>query len=208
MAFALFNLKTLLASLRKNDWYITAFPFSFFNKEYVIIFEDLREIDKGTKYYAVCLTFIDINDESRRFETYANAWEIREKDKTEILAFLGYVPKYKSGDSIWSLYEELNNAIPSEYSPLKGQYKEMVLSHIDKRENNEGFCCYSAKHNGIDSNGKQIYRSAKNTAKTKLQRPSLYESLGVRDKRISFCYRQTNELSDIEIILAFAKRET
>ena len=55
MALALSNIKELLKSLRENDWYITAFEFSYNGYEYVVVFEDLREIDRGTKYYAdVC----------------------------------------------------------------------------------------------------------------------------------------------------------
>lgn len=51
--------------MRENDWYITAFDFAFNQHIYVVVFEDLRKIDKGTKYYAVMLTFIDRNDENR-----------------------------------------------------------------------------------------------------------------------------------------------
>ena len=61
------------------------------------------------------------------------------------------------------------------------------------------FCCYKARHNGKKANGEQIYRSAKNTAKTKLLRESLFKRIG-SDKTISFCYRQENELSDSQII--------
>lgn len=62
-----------------------------------------------------------------------------------------------------------------------------VIKTIDMRENNEGFCCYMARHNGEDFHGEQIYRSAKNTAKTRLLRESLFNLLG-NDKTISFCY--------------------
>lgn len=58
-----------------------------------------------------------------------------------------------------------------------------------------------ARHNGNDSYGNRILRSAKNTAKTRLLRPTLFERVG-RDKTISFCYRQENELDDATIILA------
>ena len=57
------------------------------------------------------------------------------------------------------------------------------------------------RHNGEDSHGEQIYRSAKNTAKTRLLRESLFNLLG-NDKTISFCYRQGNELDDATIALS------
>ena len=97
------------------------------------------------------------------------------------------------------LYCQLNKIVPTEYSPLQKKYYRTVLEVIDKREHNEGFCCYKARHNGKKANGEQIYRSAKNTAKTKLLRESLFKRIG-NDKTISFCYRQENELSDGQII--------
>ena len=49
MSLAMPNIKTLLNKIRENNWYITAFPFAFCGNEYVVVFEDPREIDRGTK---------------------------------------------------------------------------------------------------------------------------------------------------------------
>ena len=88
MSLAMPNIKTLLNKIRENNWYITAFPFAFCGNEYVVVFEDLREIDRGTKYFAVCLTFIDINDENRRLETYVNSYRFNKSDE-ELIDFFG-----------------------------------------------------------------------------------------------------------------------
>lgn len=205
MALALPNIKELLSDLRLNDWYITAYPFSFINREYVVVFEDLREINRGTKYFAVCLTFIDILDEKHRLETYVNSYGFQKSDK-EIMEFFGMKPSGKSGkSSLWQLYNELNKVTPTHYYPIEARYKDTVVKVIDRRENCEGFCCYMARHNGKDDNGKQIERSAKNTAKTRLLRPSLFQLLG-KDKTISFCYRQEGEEDDATIALSLHKR--
>lgn len=198
MSLALSNIKELLKSLRDNDWYITAFDFSYNGYEYVVVFEDLREIDRGTKYYAVMLTFIDKNDEDRILETYANSYDFQVSDE-EIKEYFRIGGNRSYGNPILALYCELNRIVPTEYSPLQKKYYRTVLEVIDKREHNEGFCCYKARHNGKKANGEQIYRSAKNTAKTKLLRESLFKRIG-SDKTISFCYRQENELSDSQII--------
>lgn len=198
MSLALSNIKELLKSLRDNDWYITAFDFSYNGYEYVVVFEDLREIDRGTKYYAVMLTFIDKNDEERILETYANSYDFQVSDE-EIKEYFRIGGNRSYGNPILALYCELNRIVPTEYSPLQKKYYRTVLEVIDKREHNEGFCCYEARHNGKKANGEQIYRSAKNTAKTKLLRESLFKRIG-SDKTISFCYRQENELSDSQII--------
>lgn len=198
MSLALSNIRELLKSLRDNDWYITAFDFSYNGYEYVVVFEDLREIDKGTKYYAVMLTFLDKNDGERILETYANSYDFQVSDE-EIKEYFRIGGNRSYGNPILALYCELNRIVPTEYSPLQKKYYRTVLEVIDKREHNEGFCCYKARHNGKKANGEQIYRSAKNTAKTKLLRESLFERIG-NDKTISFCYRQENELSDSQII--------
>lgn len=198
MSLALSNVKELLKSLRDNDWYITAFDFSYNGYKYVVVFEDLREIDRGTKYYAVMLTFIDKNDEERVLETYANSFDFQVNDE-EIKEYFRIGGNRSYGNPILTLYGQLNEIMPTEYSPLQKKYYHTVLTVIDKREHNEGFCCYKARHNGKKANGEQIYRSAKNTAKTKLLRESLFKRIG-SDKTISFCYRQENELSDSQII--------
>ena len=195
------NIKTLLTSLRENGWYITAFPFNFYNHNYVVVFEDLREIDRGTKYFAVCLTFIDINNEDRRLETYVNSYRFNKSDE-ELIEFFGIIAHGNShGNMIWQLYNALNAVTPSAYHPLEREYVNYVTTTIDRRENNEGFCCYMARHNPKNSHGHQIYRSAKNTAKTRLLRPTLFTLLG-NDKTISFYYRQENELDDSTIALS------
>lgn len=104
----------------------------------------------------------------------------------------------------WNLYNSFNNEMPDHYIPLTNQYRNTVLNIIDEREHNEGFCCYNARHNGKNANGEQINRSGKNTAKTRLLRENLFNTLG-NDKTISFCYRQDDELSDAEIIANFAR---
>lgn len=198
MSLALSNIKELLKSLRDNDWYITAFDFSYNGYEYVVVFEDLREIDKGTKYYAVMLTFIDKNDEERVLETYANSYDFQVSDE-KIKEYFRIGGNRSYGSPILTLYCQFNKIVPTEYSPLQKKYYRTVLVVIDKREHHEGFCCYKARHNGKKANGEQIYRSAKNTAKTKLLRESLFKRIG-SDKTISFCYRQENEISDSQII--------
>lgn len=57
-----------MKSLRDNDWYITAFDFSYNGYEYVVGFENLREIDRGIKYYAAMFMLIDKNGKKARGE--------------------------------------------------------------------------------------------------------------------------------------------
>jgi hypothetical protein len=170
-------------------------------KNYAVVFEDLRELDKGTKYYAVCLTFIDTEDETRRLQTYANSYDFK-IDDDELVNYFGIITNNRhAGSPVWGLYTAFNMATPSQYHELAEEYHNLIVNHIDNREHNEGFCCYMARHNRTDQYGNQIFRSGKNTAKTRLLRPTLYDAIG-GDTTISFCYRRENELTDTEIILA------
>ena len=203
MILAMPNVKELLTELRENDWYITAYSFAFGNKEYVVVFEDLRELDKGTQYYAVCMTFIDVNNEKRRLETYVNSYNFK-KDSKELIEFFGIKAKGYTGNSIiWQLYNALNKATPTKFTPIEEMYKKYAVDVIDTREGKEGLCCYKAVRNGKKANGEQIRRSAKNTAKIRLLRPELYALVGEKDDTISFYFRQENELDNATILLLF-----
>ena len=201
MMLAMPNIKTLLAELRENNWYITAYPFVFCNKEYAVVFEDLRELDKGTQYYAVCLTFIDVKDENRRVETYVNSYEFK-RDNKELIEFFGIEAEGHFGrNMIWQLYDALNKATPTKFSPIEEKYKRYAVDIIDTKEGKEGLCCYKAVRNGKKANGEQIRRSAKNTAKIRLLRPELYALVGEKDDTISFYFRQENEIDTPTILL-------
>lgn len=200
MAAVMMKIPQLLKSLRENNWYITAYPFTFKNQEYAVIFEDLRELGKGTKYFAVCLTFIDMHNQKRTYETYANAYKFQNND-TGLLDFFGISPSNnKSSIPEWCIYEALNLATPEKYSPVEIRYKDVMINKTDSRERNEGLCCY-----GVKRNPQPYKRSAINTAKTRLLRPSLFERLG-NDPSISFCYRKDKELTDAEIIASLNGR--
>ena len=203
MILAMPNVKELLTELRENDWYITAYPFAFGNKEYVVVFEDLRELDKGTQFYGACMTFIDVQNEKRRLETYVNSYNFK-KDSKELIEFFGIEAKGYTGNSIiWQLYNALNEATPTKFSPIEEKYKKYAVEVIDAHEGKEGLCCYKAVRNGKKANGEQIRRSAKNTAKIRLLRPELYALIGEKDDTISFYFRQENEIDTPMILLAF-----
>ena len=198
MALWLSNIPILLQSLRGNNWYITAFSFSFNGHDYVVVFEDLRELDRGSRYYSVNLTFIDMADEARIFKTYANAYGFNCK-QDEIYNFFGITQFSNGSHGLRTLCNVFNTATPKSFCYPKHEHISFILQAIERHTNNEGLCCYAAKHNGKTANGMQKFRSAINTSKTKLLRPSLYEKIG-GDETISFCYREVGSVNDLEII--------
>lgn len=206
MPLVLENVKRLLNSIRENDWYITAFSFHYNYHDYVVVFEDLRELDRGSKYFAVMLTFLDKADDKRIFETYVNSFGFNESSFESAKKFFGIRSTGNSGNPLWKLYYELNKAMPDSYHPLNKEQNDATMKIIDMRDGFEGHCCYDARRNGKDKNGTQKYRTAQNTAKTKLLRAPLFDLLG-HDKKISFYYRKENELRDSEIVSNLEKRD-
>lgn len=206
MPIVLPSLKDLLNSLRENDWYVTAFSFRFNGHEYVVVFEDLRQIGKGSQYYAVCLTFLDINDENHKLKVLTNVSGF-DISNQKILNFFEIRGNGLCGNPTFILYRALNIAIPNHYVPIARTQHKYVLDAIQKRDNDSGRCCYKVRRNGKGIDGTQKYRTAENTAKTKLLRPTLFD-LVRNDKELSFCYRKENELSDAEILYNAYKQGT
>ena len=206
MSLWLSNIPILLQSLRENDWYITAFPFSFNGHDYVVVFEDLKEFNEQIEYFSVNLTFIDLNDTTRQFTTFANALKF-DKNQNQILDFfcIQNIKEYSAVSSIYLIYNALNKCMPSTFYGPAAEYKEIILNKIESRTKHEGTCCYDIRHNGKAQNGVQKKRTAINTSKTKLLRPSLFEIFG-KDKTISFFYRKEHALSDKEILRMVASR--
>lgn len=201
MALKLTNIKLLLQELRNNDWYITSFEFTYNGHDYVVVFEDLREVDRGTKLYAVNLTFIDVADDDRVFSTYANSYNFSASEQ-EIRNYFG-IEGVGYGNAVLYFYDALNTYIPIHFVEQNPAHHEYLVTTVENRLNNEGLCCYKARHNPHESGSDKGKRSAQNTAKTKLLRPALFERLGKGDPYVSFCYRQENPLSDTDIIRNF-----
>ena len=206
MSLWLSNIPILLQSLRKNDWYITAFPFAFNGHDYVVVFEDLKELNEQVEYFSVSLTFIDLNDTTRQFKTFANALKL-DGNQNQILDFfcIQNIKEPSAISSIYLIYNALNKCIPSTFHEPVAEYKDIILDKIETRTKHEGTCCYDIRHNGKTQNGIQKERTTINTSKTKLLRPSLFEIFG-KDKTISFFYRKANALSDKEILKMVAVR--
>jgi hypothetical protein len=206
MALALNNIKALADSLRAQDWYITAFAMNDFDgHNYAVVFEDLRALNKGTRYYGVELTFIDMADVKRILVVRANAYGFSHKEKA--LAFFGVNGNKKGKYPEYCIYNALNNACPSAFTEHPTTMRTYIMNAVNIRdkENGSGFCCFKARRNGKKSDGTQMHRTPFNTAKTRLLRKTLFEKMGQKDDSISFCYRDTNELSDAEIIYNFQR---
>lgn len=211
MALALSHIKSLHEDLRKKEWYITAFPLNnFLGHNYAVVFEDLRAIDMGSRYYAVELTFIDMADENRILVIRANSYGLAETHLAEAYVYFGVrIEGNGNYDPRWIIYNALNTACPESFIVHPENMKQYILNKVNNRDvaNGNGLYCYTARHNGVKADGTPMYRSEFNTAKTKLLRETLFARLGQNDSTISFCYSEndSDEKTDAEIIYNFQR---
>lgn len=209
MTLALAHIKSLCEDLRRNGWYITAFPMNdFIHHDYAVVFEDLRAIDRGSRYYAVELTFIDMADENRILVIRANAYGLAETHLADAYNYFGIHQNGNGNfDPRWLIYRALNTACPESFVGHPENMKRHIINKVNNRDtaNGNGRYCFAARHNGLKSDGTPMQRSEFNTAKTKLLRENLYERLGKNDPTISFCYseNESDNKTDAEIIYNF-----
>lgn len=199
------NISALLNDLQKTHWHITAFPFHFKKVNYIVIFEDIANLPLVAGKYLVLLTFIDKSDENRKLQVKANDYGF-EFNVKQFRKYFGIQYSPNLGDIFKQFYAYFGQFVPeSRVIHLDTETQQAVikqLSHND-RDNSNAQCCYKVIHNGI-YNGVQHRRTPFNSDKTKLLRPSLYETLG-GDDTLSFCYRENNSLTDIEIYEQFMR---
>lgn len=200
------NILALLNDLRQNHWHITAFPFTYNGKDYIVLFEDLSNLPLVDNGYLVLLTFIDRTDGNHILQTKANAYSFQIKAQ-KFREFFGIKYAPNLGNIFRQFYTYFGTFIPAARIQTFDQQTLTAMVNKSSRNDNEDInkiCCFSAKHNGT-RNGIQLHRSPFNSDKTKLLRPDLFNMLG-GDDNISFCYRAENALTDLEIYEEFTAR--
>ncbi len=199
------NIVKLLNNLRREHWHITAFPFGYNGKEYIVLFEDIENLPLVADEYRVLLTFIDRANENHILQTKANEqkFSIGAKVFREYFG-IKYVPNL--GDILRQFYAYFGQFIPeSRVTQFDHETTSALVKKLSRNDNDNANaqCCYKVIRNG-KYNGIQHYRTPFNSDKTKLLRPELFNKLG-GDNKISFCYRENNPLTDIEIYEQFMR---
>lgn len=199
------NISVLLNDLRRTHWHITAFPFHYKKVNYIVIFEDIANLPLVANKYVVLLTFIDRSDENRILQVKANEYSFEFKVK-QFREYFGIQYSPNLGDVFKQFYAYFGQFVPQSRVPhLDAETLQAVvkkLSHNDK-DNANALCCYKVIRNGI-YDGVQHRRTPFNSDKTKLLRPNLFEMLGSEDT-LSFCYRENDPLTDLEIYEQFMR---
>lgn len=200
------NILALLNNLRETHWHITAFPFTYKNRNYIVLFEDLANLPLVANGYLVLLSFIDRADGNRILRVKANQYSFQLNAK-EFREFFGIAYAPNLGDIFKQFYNCFNNFIPeTRILTFDDQTQRAMVNKLSRNDNENisNICCYDARHNGV-CNGIQHHRTPFNSDKTKLLRENLFNMLG-GDDTISFFYREENPLDDLEIYNNFLRR--
>ncbi len=200
------NISILLNNLRANNWHITAFQFNYNNVQYIVLFEDIKNLQLVAGEYIALLTFIDRLDGTRIFRTKANVFKFSAKAK-DFREYFGIQYAPNLGDILRQFYAYFGQFIPeARIMQFDAETQLAIVNKLSQNdhENINNLCCYAAKRNGV-YNGIQYHRTPFNSDKTKLLRENLFNMLG-NDDTISFCYREENPLDDTEIYAQFAQR--
>lgn len=188
----------LIESLRQHKWHLTVFKISFRQVEYIVIFEDMKDLPHPNKYFVAKLTFIKTDGTNEELIVYANANRMN-ISLSEFARYFGIVGDGSYVDIIKIFYNEFNEQMPDKFEPIEKEHLNYAVDVINRYEGNNGRCCYDARRNHMPNSSTEYkYRTIFNTEKTKLLRPSLFEKLG-NDEHISFYYREYDELDDNEI---------
>lgn len=200
------NMRSLRDDMRSKNRHITASLFSYNGREYIVIYEDLENIEKNI-YYLFKLTFRDTED-GRELSCNANTKSMDIKISTLKNYFYVYSGE-RYTDWIGTFYKYFGSNIPLYINEnFTKKEKEAMIDILNIRDDcNNGIYCFGVKRNPI-INGRQLKRSPYNTDKTILLRPDLFERLG-GDENISFMYSSdlSKEKDTTQILIDFAKKE-
>lgn len=200
------NINILLTYLRLNGWHMTSFPFYYKKFEYIVLFEDLNNLNlTNDDRYSVLLTFIDMSDINRRLTVKANSFCFK-FNVVEFRKFFNIAYTENLGDVFQEFYEYFNKFVPAEANQnVTNEELQIIVNQLNRRDNDNNMCCYAVKRNP-QINGKQCHRTIFNSEKCRRLKPALYIEFE-HDDTISFCFREENELPVAEILKNFAHNE-
>lgn len=205
------KVRLLRDDMRAKGWHITAFLFGYNKHEYIVLFEDAKNVGCKDRYTIAYITFIERSDPNNRISLSANTMGFDRIKSRQMMDFFN-VSNVPSVRGFFLGFEELlNSVMPSEYQTPRGaDLLSEVATCLGKRNhdpNPDGRYCYSIRRNPI-VNGQQKHRTIFNANIAKLFCPDLYEAFW-KDDTISFYFspNAADAKEYGEIISEFAKRE-
>lgn len=200
------HLEFLKNDMQKKNWAICGFLFSYKGQGYIVLVKRfVRGEKRENKYALVKLHFMKNNDLNDDLQVEANRSRLIIGAKA-LRQYFGIAYSDNIGDILRQFTERLGRIIPKTVpTNLSDLEKKAIVNSLKGKNNAEDInkiYCYAIKRNPGKSR-----RSAFNTNKTRLLRPSLFQYF-CNDPSISFCYscQPLMENDDATILRNFSKR--
>lgn len=204
------NIGKLRQNLIDNGHHMTVFLFSFKGIEYDVIFENNENYkNRRNKFASVLLTFIDIKNPARQYSVEANQIRMFVNVK-KFREFFGIEYSSNLGDVISQFYDRFVSFVPEKEPNLNSRQDKLIDKQLASKgaHNPDAIYCYDARRLGF-RDGNQLHRSIFISNLTERKKPDLYKYFK-NETTVTFYYSPNSgdELSDIDIIEKFRKRET
>ncbi len=198
------NFKLLKMDMIDKGWVIEAFPFNYNNCDYIVLAKLYQEGEKKPQYALMKVDILNRNNIDNRITVPVNTNGFLIEAQL-LREFFNIDYAENLGDILRQFNEYFAHFIPTQLN--LGKPQELIdvmigsLSKSDSEDPNKLYC-YDVRRNP-----KGQKRTPFNDNKTKLLRPSLYETF-TNDPSISFCYSTdiNHEETDAEIIAKFTNR--
>lgn len=198
--------KQLKEEMKKKEWTITSFLFTYKSIKYVVLVRRfIDNVKKRNPYALVKLDFFKANDLSCTLSAEANSKMILIDART-LREYFGIEYSENLRDILKQFSkrfgEFIPDSVPLQFSELEIGLMIKSLSKSDSEDPNKVYC-YKVRRNP-----KGQIRTLFNADKTKLRRESLFNYFK-DDKSISFCYStdKNDENDDATILYNFSSNK-
>lgn len=189
---------------------MTCFTFRFKSVDYFVLVERFVPPDRPPQYYIVKLTFVDSRNLSRTLACEANTVRTN-ADARAICQFFGITKRSQMRSVMDDFHAHLGRfvpaAIPNRLNEAEHQVVVAKLS-VDDGDDANKIYCIGTRRNRPRKDGSPGQRSIRNSQKTDMLRPELYQLLKA-DTNVSFNFSRDSSraLSDAEILRRFRENQ-
>ncbi len=194
------NLISFLADMRNIGWHIASFLYTYNGVRTAVSVEDTACFEPSNQWVICRLTFFDLDDETRVFQTETSHQSFQ-ASITDIRHFfkIKYVPNPR--DFLDSFYTHFAEHTPHNVNRHPDLNEEDAIKRTYERLGENPYTnCYGIIHNR--DNGQ---RRPQNSDKAIKYAPDIYEHYK-NDTNISFCFHEGPAATLAEIVARAAER--
>lgn len=205
-------LRTVVKEMKQAEAMVYPCFVTYKNQRYIMIIIRFDKDEKHGQYEIAHLMFIKDGTMTPQLLVTVDNYRLHGSTK-DIREFFGIkFDKNNLGTLFETLYQSLSHQLPQGYNvnafqiPLIKKTSLTILNQRSPNNEKDKWYGHHIMRLPVDGHGNQRYRSDYNSQKTKLLYPTIYDTLFKKDKTISLCYydNQNMKRSENEILNNFA----